>query len=105
MTYISSSFTRCSAEAAYLTPSVLARSNLTVSTNAHVTRILFEGKRAVGVEFARDKDGIRYQARARKEVVLRQVEGFSVDPILTAHWQCWSSPYTADTLELRCRTC
>ncbi|QRV83544.1 GMC oxidoreductase [Ceratobasidium sp. AG-Ba] len=70
MTYIAPTFTRCSAEAAYLTPAVLARSNLTVATNAHVTRILFEGKRAIGVEFARNKDAPRYQVRARKEVIL-----------------------------------
>lgn len=70
MTYIKAGATRCSAEAAYLTPSVLARPNLTVATKSHVTRILFEGKRAVGVEFARDRDAPRYQARARKEVIL-----------------------------------
>ncbi|KAG9085598.1 hypothetical protein FRC07_013338, partial [Ceratobasidium sp. 392] len=70
MTYIGPKLTRSSAEAAYLTPSVLARSNLTVATNAHVTRILFEGKRAVGVEYARSKDAPRYQVRARKEVIL-----------------------------------
>ncbi|QRV97652.1 GMC oxidoreductase [Ceratobasidium sp. AG-Ba] len=70
MTYITPTFTRCSAEAAYLTPTVLARPNLTVATNAHVTRILFDGKRAVGVEFARNKEGPRYQARACKEVIL-----------------------------------
>ncbi|QRV83541.1 GMC oxidoreductase [Ceratobasidium sp. AG-Ba] len=70
MTYITPTFTRCSAEAAYLTPAVLARPNLTVATNAHVTRILFDGKRAVGVEFARNKEGPRYQVRTRKEVIL-----------------------------------
>ncbi|KAH7334439.1 GMC oxidoreductase [Rhizoctonia solani] len=70
MTYITSAFSRSSAEAAYLTPVVLARPNLTVATNAHVTKILFEGKRAVGVEFSRDKDSPRYRAKARKEVVL-----------------------------------
>lgn len=68
---MTSTSSRCSAEAAYLTPSVLARSNLSVATNAHVTRIIFEGKRAIGVEFARSKDSPRYQARVRKEVILR----------------------------------
>ena len=68
---MTSSSSRCSAEAAYLTPSVLACSNLTVATNAHVTRIIFEGKRAIGVEFARSKDSPRYQARTRREVILR----------------------------------
>ncbi|QRW12253.1 GMC oxidoreductase [Ceratobasidium sp. AG-Ba] len=61
---------RCSAEAAYITPTVLARPNLTVATSAQVTRILFEGKRATGVEFARSKDAPRYQVRARKEIIL-----------------------------------
>ncbi|KAG8716935.1 hypothetical protein FRC08_008508 [Ceratobasidium sp. 394] len=70
MTFISSSLTRCSAESAYLTPTVLSRQNLTVATNAQVTRILFEGKRAVGAEFARSKDAPRYRVRARKEVIL-----------------------------------
>ncbi|QRV83543.1 GMC oxidoreductase [Ceratobasidium sp. AG-Ba] len=70
MTYIAPTFTRCSAEAAYLTPTVLARPNLTVATNAHATRVLFDGKRAVGVEFARNNESPRYQARAHKEVIL-----------------------------------
>ncbi|CAE6401855.1 unnamed protein product [Rhizoctonia solani] len=70
MTYITSTFSRCSAEAAYLTPNVLARPNLTVATNAHATKILFEGKRVAGVEFARNKDAPRYRAKSRKEVIL-----------------------------------
>ena len=43
---------RFSAAKAYLTPN-LGRQNLTVFTEAHTTRILFEGKRATGVEFRR----------------------------------------------------
>ncbi|KEP49227.1 GMC oxidoreductase [Rhizoctonia solani 123E] len=70
MTYITSSFSRSSAEAAYLTPSVLARPNLTVATNAQVTKILFEGKRAVGVEFSRNKDAPRFRAKVNKEVII-----------------------------------
>jgi choline dehydrogenase len=42
---------RLSASRAYLHP-VMSRSNLQVQTRAFVTRILFEGKRAVGVEYA-----------------------------------------------------
>lgn len=42
---------RFSAATAYLHP-VMARRNLTVKTRAFVTRIVFEGKRAVGVEVA-----------------------------------------------------
>jgi choline dehydrogenase-like flavoprotein len=40
---------RCSASVAYLHP-VIDRPNLTVETGAHVTRLLLEGLRAVGVE-------------------------------------------------------
>lgn len=41
---------RHSTAAAYIKP-VLNRPNLSVETNAHVTRIIFEGKRAVGVDY------------------------------------------------------
>ena len=58
---------RFSAAKAYLTPN-LSRSNLTVMTNAHTTRILMEGRRAVGVE-ARVK-GALMQLRASREVLL-----------------------------------
>ncbi|MFI8184999.1 choline dehydrogenase [Actinacidiphila glaucinigra] len=58
---------RLSAARAYLDP-VRSRPNLTVRTRALVTRVLFEGKRAVGVEYERRK-GAREQVRAR-EVVL-----------------------------------
>lgn len=58
---------RSSTASAYLTP-VLGRSNLQVETGAHVTRVLFEGNRAVGVEFLHT-DGLR-QARAAKEVIV-----------------------------------
>jgi choline dehydrogenase-like flavoprotein len=58
---------RFSAAKAYLTPN-LGRPNLTVITGAHTTRVLFEGRRAVGVEFRRA--GRLEQARARHEVLL-----------------------------------
>lgn len=45
---------RLSASKAYLKP-VRKRPNLTVRTRALVTRVLFEGKRAVGVEYRRGK--------------------------------------------------
>lgn len=44
---------RCSAAGAFLKP-VLGRSNLTVKTGALATRILFEGRRAIGVEYLLD---------------------------------------------------
>jgi choline dehydrogenase-like flavoprotein len=43
---------RFSAAKAYLTPN-LGRRNLTVFTNAHTTRVLFDGKRATGIELRR----------------------------------------------------
>ncbi len=42
---------RCSAAVAYLRPA-LNRTNLTVITGAQVLRVVFEGRRAVGVEYA-----------------------------------------------------
>ena len=46
---------RCSAAATYLHPA-MKRPNLTVITKALATRILFEGRRATGVEFRQGKD-------------------------------------------------
>ncbi len=58
---------RFSAAKAYLTPH-LGRPNLTAMTGAHTTRILLEGKRAVGVE-ARVGGELR-QFKATREVLL-----------------------------------
>ena len=58
---------RLSAARAYLHP-VMNRPNLEVKTRAFVTRILFEGKRAVGVEYVRGR-GTKETVRAG-EVVL-----------------------------------
>ena len=58
---------RLSASRAYLHP-VMKRPNLTVKTRAFVRRILFEGTRAVGVEYVQGK-GQPIQARAG-EVIL-----------------------------------
>ncbi len=57
---------RLSAARAYLHP-VMARENLEVQTRACVTRILFQGKRAVGVEYTRGRQ--RHRVRTG-EVVL-----------------------------------
>ena len=59
--------TRCSTAVAFLHP-VMNRPNLTVELRAMTTRLLFEGKRAVGVEF-RQNGQIR-RVKARKEVIL-----------------------------------
>ncbi|MCK5909772.1 MAG: GMC family oxidoreductase N-terminal domain-containing protein, partial [Caulobacter sp.] len=58
---------RCSAAVAYLHPA-MNRPNLQVETNALAGRILFEGKRAVGVEFR--QNGVKRVAMARAEVIL-----------------------------------
>ena len=58
---------RWSTADAYLKP-VLRRPNLTLLTEATVTRVVFDGQRAVGVEFA--QGGPRKVVRARREVVL-----------------------------------
>lgn len=58
---------RFSAAKAYLTPH-LSRPNLQVITGAHATRILTEGRRAVGVEY-RQGNELR-QLRAAREVLL-----------------------------------
>src|SRR5713226_7689034 len=58
---------RCSAAVAYLRPA-LARPNLAVEVNALATRILFEGHRAVGVEYLKGSE--RHTARAEREVIL-----------------------------------
>lgn len=58
---------RCSAATGYLRPA-LKRPNLRLETRAHVTRILFEGRRAVGVEYRQGERLVRL--RARREVIL-----------------------------------
>ncbi len=58
---------RWSAAKGYLTPN-LARPHLTVITSAHTTRILLEGKRAVGVEYRHGNE--TKQIKASKEVLL-----------------------------------
>jgi choline dehydrogenase len=58
---------RWSAARGFLKPA-LSRPNLKVETKAHATRILFEGKRAVGVEIL--QNGTSRRILARKEVVL-----------------------------------
>jgi choline dehydrogenase len=58
---------RASAANAYLKPA-MGRPNLTVETHALATRILFEGRRAVGIAYRRH--GAEHQAQARREVIL-----------------------------------
>ena len=58
---------RFSAAKAYLTPN-LSRPNLQVITGAHATRVITEGRRAVGVEYRQGTE-VR-QLRAAREVLL-----------------------------------
>ena len=58
---------RMSAARAFLRPA-MKRANVKVETQAHVLRILFEGRRAIGVEFL--KDGMMQKAFARREVIV-----------------------------------
>jgi choline dehydrogenase-like flavoprotein len=58
---------RWSAARGFLKPA-LSRSNLKVETGAHATRILFEGKRAVGVEIL--QNGTLRRILTRQEVIL-----------------------------------
>ncbi|OYW28473.1 MAG: choline dehydrogenase [Caulobacter sp. 12-67-6] len=58
---------RCSAAVAYLHPA-MKRANLQVETGALASRVIFEGRRAAGVEFV--QNGVKRTARARAEVIL-----------------------------------
>jgi choline dehydrogenase-like flavoprotein len=58
---------RWSAARGFLKP-ILHRANLRLETHVLVERVLFEGRRAVGVWFRRD--GVTYEARAKHEVIL-----------------------------------
>ena len=58
---------RSSAATAFLKPA-LGRKNLTIKTKCHTTRVLFEDKKAVGVEWL--ENGEKKQAAATCEVIL-----------------------------------
>src|SRR5262249_60609612 len=58
---------RASSTQAFLRP-VMHRTNLTVETGALVTKVLFDGKRAVGAAYV--QDGQERQAFAEREVVI-----------------------------------
>ena len=65
--YLMQNGRRWSAADAYLRPA-LARPNLALRTHAHATRIVFEGRRAVGIEYRHQ--GQLHVARAAAEVIL-----------------------------------
>jgi choline dehydrogenase/4-pyridoxate dehydrogenase len=58
---------RCSTAVAYLRPA-MSRPNLDVEVNALAIRILFEGRRAVGIEYLHGSE--RHSALAEREVIL-----------------------------------
>ena len=58
---------RCSAAVAYLKPAK-QRSNLTILTNSQVSKVIFENRKAVGVEFI--QQGSKKTIRSNKEVIL-----------------------------------
>ena len=58
---------RCSTATGYLRPA-RKRANLRIEVEALATRVLFEGRRAVGVDYVRA--GAKHVARARREVIL-----------------------------------
>ncbi|MBO9643875.1 MAG: choline dehydrogenase [Pseudacidovorax sp.] len=59
---------RCSAARAYLLPHLGRRANLEARTHGRALRVLFEGRRAVGVEYL--QAGTVHTVRARREVIL-----------------------------------
>lgn len=59
---------RCSSAVAYLNPA-RSRPNLRILTRAQTTRVLFDGRRAIGVEW-RGADGALHSARAHGRVIL-----------------------------------
>jgi choline dehydrogenase len=65
--HISADGKRASATTVFLTP-IMDRPNLTIETGAHATRVLFEGQKAVGVEYL--QDGQLKQARTEREVIV-----------------------------------
>ena len=83
---------RCSAAVAYLHPA-LKRPNLRVVIRALAQRVLFEGRRAIGLEFA--QDGVVRRVLARREVLLAggsinspqllQLSGVGPGELLRAH--------------------
>jgi choline dehydrogenase len=59
--------TRASTETAYIRP-LLGQPNFALQIEVQITRVLFEGTRAVGVEYL--QDGTLHQARATSEVII-----------------------------------
>ena len=69
---------RASTAVAYIHP-IMSRPNFTLKTNMHVTRVLFEGTQAVGVEYL--EGGNLRQVRASSEVIA-STGGFNMPKLL-----------------------
>jgi choline dehydrogenase len=69
---------RASTAVAYIHP-IMDRRNFTLKTSVQVTRVLFEGNRAVGVEYL--DEGVARQARASSEVII-SCGGFNTPKLL-----------------------
>jgi choline dehydrogenase len=67
---IDSGGTRSSTSAAYLPASVTARPNLSILTGTHVTRLHVENGSTDAVELAQSRQGPRYKAKAKREVIV-----------------------------------
>ncbi|MFK7867894.1 MAG: GMC family oxidoreductase [Roseobacter sp.] len=59
---------RCSSAVAYLNP-VKKRPNLQIVTHAQVDRVVFDGKRAAGIQYT-DRSGRQIEVKANREIVL-----------------------------------
>lgn len=81
---------RVSSARAFLHP-VLGRKNLTVRTRSHATKVLFEGDRAVGIEYL--QGNVRKEVRASERVVL------CLGAVNTAHLLLLSGVGPADHLK------
>ena len=94
---------RSSSASAFLKPA-LSRANLTMKTECHTTRVLFEDKKAVGVEWL--ENGEKKQATAKCEVILAagalqspqilQLSGIGPKGLLAKH----KIPLVADSQEV-----
>ena len=104
---------RSSTAAAYLAPA-RRRPNLTVVTEAHATRVVIEGGKAVAVEYARDGD--RHTVRAAEHRMRRIMLGYfrfqnhaignvrwvrynQVNPPVVLGQQAWCSDVCADEFD------
>lgn len=97
-----------SAAATFLDPAI-KRKALAVETKAQVTRVLFKGRRAIGVEYL--KSGRRHTAQARAEVILSagainsphllQLSGIGPGALLRRHGVdvVYDSPMVGDNLQ------